>query len=106
MGMPMYTRVWVVDSSNKIQSAGAATMANIQNLLNSNNATIKYLAHEKQNYAEYASGTNTAKIWIEDEVSVSNRLSLINTYDLAGSACWQYSQATEEIWELFDLYLH
>lgn len=105
MGIPLYTRIWVVDSNNSIISASAATMDSINNILSSYTPTITYLTNEKQNYAEYKTGTHTAKIWLEDEVSITNRLYLVTVYDLAGTACWQYSQASSEIWKVFDRYL-
>lgn len=101
MGIPLYTRIWVVDGSGSIKSKVASTMPNTWQLIRDNNASITYLQKEKQNYAEYATTNGTAKIWIEDEVSITNRLNLINRYDLAGAACWQFSQADNSIWSLF-----
>ena len=101
MGIPLYTRIWIVDESGNIISKSAATMATAQNSIKINNATVTYLDSVGQNYAEYTTSTGTAKVWLEDSTSIQNRLNLINQYNLAGSACWQYSQATSDIWNLF-----
>jgi spore germination protein YaaH len=39
---------------------------------------------------------------VEDARSVANRLSLVQDYDLAGSACWEYRWAMPEIWPVFN----
>lgn len=106
MGVPLYTRVWVVGSNGSIISNGAVTMTRMEEILRENNLAPTYLSREMQNYVEYQTSKGTAKVWIEDETSITNRLSLVSEYDLAGSACWQYSQGTDDIWEVFDRYLH
>ncbi len=106
MGVPLYTRVWVVDGNGKIISNTAVTMTRMNEILLENNLTPTYLSKEMQNYVEYQTSSGTAKVWIEDSTSITNRLSLVSTYDIAGSACWQFSQGTSEIWQLFDRYLH
>ena len=81
-------------------------MTRMNEILLENNLTPTYLSKEMQNYVEYQDEDGTAKVWIEDSTSITNRLSLVSTYDIAGSACWQFSQGTSEIWQLFDRYLH
>ncbi len=102
MGIPLYTRIWIVDENGSIISKSATTMATTQNTLKINNAAITYLETEKQNYAEYSTNNGTAKIWIEDSTSIQNRLELMRSYDLAGTACWQFSQGSSDIWPLFE----
>lgn len=101
MGVPMYTRVWVVDGSGKIIRNPSATMPYIENLIAEKKILPTWLSEEKQYFISYPNGLYTEKIWIEDSRSIANRLNLVQTYDLAGSACWQYSQASDEIWSVF-----
>lgn len=101
MGVPMYTRVWVVDGSGKIIRNPSATMPYIENLIDEKKLLPTWLSEEKQYFISYPNGSYTEKIWIEDSRSIANRLNLVQTYDLAGSACWQYSQASDEIWSVF-----
>ncbi|MCL1983609.1 MAG: glycosyl hydrolase family 18 protein [Clostridiales bacterium] len=101
LGVPLYTRVWTINQRGKIASNKAAGMAFVRNLLESEGLEPEYLPYEQQNYVEYDDEGNTAKIWIEDAVSIKNRVGLAEKYGLAGTACWQFSQAADDIWPLF-----
>ncbi|MGI6748418.1 MAG: glycosyl hydrolase family 18 protein [Anaerovoracaceae bacterium] len=102
IGVPLYTRIWTVDDTGKVISNPSATMQAVRNIVSEKGLKPTWLDREKQYYVEYANGENTSKIWIEDSRSISNRLNLISKYNLAGSACWQLSQAEDSIWEVFD----
>ena len=52
----------------------------------------------KQYYAEYKEGTYTKKIWIEDEKSLKEKVSLINTYNLGGVASWEKDMESDNFW--------
>ncbi len=102
LGVPMYTRVWCVNSSGKIVTKNAASMTWVQNKIKSAGLTTTYLESKGQNYVEYTdSSGNLNKIWIEDATSMKNRANLVNKYGLAGAAAWQYTQATSDIWSIF-----
>ncbi|MCL1808960.1 MAG: glycosyl hydrolase family 18 protein [Clostridiales bacterium] len=103
LGVPLYTRVWLINERGKIASNKAAGMAFVRDLLESEGLEPEYLPHEQQNYVEYEDEGNTAKIWIEDAVSIQNRVGLAEKYSLAGTACWQFSQAVDDIWFLFSV---
>lgn len=102
LGIPLYTRIWTVDSTGKIVSNPSAKMETARTTVQSNNLTPVWLDKEKQYYAEYANGANTSKIWLEDSRSIANRLNLVSRYSLAGSACWQFSQGEDDIWDVFN----
>ncbi len=106
MGVPLYTRIWVVDAAGNKVSNSSATMPQIQKLLSDKGLKPTYLSKEGQNYVEYPVPEGTAKIWIEDSTSITNRLKYADKYNLAGSACWQYNQGSSDIWPVFDKYLH
>ena len=53
----------------------------------------------KQYYVEYKDGNNTKKIWIEDETSLKEKISLINKYKRGGVATWQKGMETDNFWE-------
>lgn len=101
LGIPLYTRIWTVDSSGSIISNPAAKMPTVRSTIEANGLTPVWQDDEKQYYVEYPNGTYTSKIWIEDSRSIANRLDLVKEYNLAGSACWQLSQGEEEIWDVF-----
>ncbi|MGI6765205.1 MAG: glycosyl hydrolase family 18 protein [Anaerovoracaceae bacterium] len=101
LGVPLYTRVWVVDNSEKVIRNPAASMGYIQDLIVNMNLTPVWLDREKQYFISYPNGEYTDKIWVEDIRSVANRLALVQKYDLAGSACWEYRWSMPDIWQVF-----
>ena len=54
----------------------------------------------KQYYIEFGNNGAIYKIWIEDEKSIEEKLKLIKTYNLAGSAFWSKDRETEGVWKL------
>lgn len=102
LGIPLYTRIWTVDSAGKIISNSTATMPTVRDIVGSKQLTPKWLNKEKQYYVEYPNGVNTSKIWIEDSRSIANRLNLVSKYKLAGAACWQINQGEDQIWDVFE----
>ena len=107
LGLPFYTRVWTVDSSGKIITGGnnIVSMKDINNVI-PKSATITWLDDVKQNYAEWKSGNNTKKIWIEDEQSMRAKLSIITTNNLAGAAFWDMNREPSSIWTVINEELH
>jgi len=101
LGIPLYTRIWTIDSTGKIIANPSAKMPTVRSTIESKSLTPVWLDKEKQYYVEYANGANTSKIWIEDSRSIANRLDLVSQYNLAGSACWQLSQGEDKIWDVF-----
>lgn len=102
LGIPLYTRIWTVDSEGKVITNPAAKMPAIRSLMEEKKLTPTWRDTEKQYYIEYPEDPYHTKIWIEDSRSISNRLNLISKYDLAGAACWQLRQGEESIWEVFE----
>jgi len=101
LGVPLYTRIWTVDGTGKIVSNPSGKMPTIRDLIATKGLTPVWLDKEKQYYVEYPNGVNTTKIWIEDSRSISNKLSLVSKYNLAGAASWQISQSEEKVWDVF-----
>ncbi len=101
LGIPLYTRIWTVDGSGTIVTNPAVKMPEVRGTLESMGLTPTWLDKEKQYYAEYPSGSNTSKIWIEDSRSIANRLNLVTKYKLAGAACWQLRQGEDQVWDVF-----
>ena len=54
----------------------------------------------KQNYVEYQDKNTTKKMWIEDEKSLKEKLSLIPENNLAGVAEWAKGMEDESIWKI------
>ena len=52
----------------------------------------------KQYYIEYKEGSYTKKMWIEDEKSLKEKLSLIKQHNLGGVASWEKGMEPENFW--------
>ena len=39
-------------------------------------------------------------MWVEDEKSITEKLKLINKYNLAGGAYWEKDRETDNIWQI------
>lgn len=108
MGIPLYARLWTVSAAGKPVANRALTMSGARSVIESNNLVPEWLPSVGQYYAEYPNdtqqpaGSHTDKIWLEDARSVAGRLALIYKYNLAGSACWQYTQGEDAVWNVFE----
>lgn len=98
LAIPLYTRVWTEDSSGKITSKNTVSMKNTYSII-PNGVEKQWNDSLKQYYVEYKDGNNTKKIWIEDETSLKEKISLIKKYKLGGVASWQKEMETDNFWE-------
>ena len=122
LGMPFYTRVWQLtkntsskdstdsednndtkdndntsdsdyDVSSKIYGMRAADA-----LLADNGVTKTWDKESGQNYAEFASGDSTFKVWLEDASSTEERLKVMQDNKLAGASFWKLGFETSDVW--------
>jgi len=101
LGVPFYTRLWIEeeDDDGKIRvSSKAMTMNQIERWIKENNVKIQYDKVSGQNYVEKKDGNIIYKIWIEDELSMENRVNLMKKYRLAGIAAWRRGFEHDEFW--------
>lgn len=107
MGVPFYTRIWtetkkadgtisVVSKSLKMQEA--------IDILNKNNAEIKWDNSAGQYYGEYFSDGTTKKIWLEEERSMEERMKVSRKYDVKGIAAWKRGHEKDGIWGIINKY--
>lgn len=97
LGMPFYTRLWKVKNGEVTSSV--ITMKNIEKSI-PEGVTKEWDDILKQNYIQYEKDGAVYKMWIEDEESIKDKLSLVNKYNLAGSAYWAKDFETENIWNI------
>lgn len=64
-------------------------MTEVQKLISANGVQPVWLDDIGQNYVEYQNGGVNYKIWIEDAASLEKKLTVMDTYGLAGSSFWK-----------------
>ena len=120
LGMPFYTRVW---SETPVESDSTATdetdttvdyelssyatnMTEVQKLISANGVQPVWLDDIGQNYVEYQNGGVNYKIWIEDATSLEKKLTVMDTYGLAGSSFWKLGMEDSSIWDTIIKYIN
>ena len=99
LGIPFYTRIWKTKDS-MVQEAPAASMQEVEELIRKKKLTKVWNEEEQLNYVEFAEDDLLCRIWIEDEQSISARLTLAEERGLAGVAGWSGGYETPDLWEL------
>lgn len=97
LGMPFYTRLWK-ESDGEITSS-IVTMKKVDSIL-PNDVKKEWDETLKQNYVQYEKDGAIYKMWIEDESSIKEKLSLIKEFNLAGGCYWVKDFETENIWSI------
>ena len=98
LGLPMYTRIWTIKKDGTVSSS-------VVNMVDVNKSIPTGVEKQwddtlKQYYVEYASGTSTKKMWIEDGTSIAAKVSLVTQYNLGGTSCWEKDRETSNIWTI------
>lgn len=102
LGIPFYTRLWMVKAGDSNISTKIYTMKDCQNFIKNNDITTVWDEDAGQNYAEYTSGNITYKLWLEDADSVKRRTEIVNKYNLAGITGWRKGFETSDIFEVIE----
>lgn len=97
LGIPFYTRLWKEKNGNV--TSKTVNMNKIYTVL-PQNINKQWNDELKQYYVEYQQDDSTYKMWIEDEESIKNKISLVKQYNLAGIASWEKDRETENIWNV------
>ena len=98
LGMPFYTRLWK-EENGTILRRPAIAMNDIDEVL-PQNINKTWNEDLKQYYVEYNEGSVICKMWIEDETSIKERLTLMKKYNLAGAAYWKKDFEDNSIWNI------
>lgn len=102
LAVPTFTREWTeeqVNGKTKVSSK-AIYMSRQDRTIKEQKLTPTYLEDIGQNYVEYKEGSLVKKIWMEDKVSMKNRVELVKKYNLAGVATWRRGFEAPEIWDV------
>ena len=97
LAIPLYSRLWTEDSSGKVVKQTTVSLKNMYNVI-PDGVEKQWDDNLKQYYVEYQDGQYTKKIWIEDEKSLKEKISLIKNNNLAGVASWEKGMETNNFW--------
>ena len=113
-GVPFFTRLWkeTPKTDEELAEEAGTEAANYPNKISSKalgmdeavktikeaGATTQWDDTTKQNYAEWTSGSDTYKIWLEDTQSLEEKLKVIRQNDLAGVAEWSLGRESSSVW--------
>lgn len=97
LAIPLYTRLWTEDSSGNVVKQSPVSIKNIENVIPSD-IEKTWNDNLKQYYVEYQEDSFTKKMWIEDEKSLKEKISLIINYKLGGVASWEKGMENENFW--------
>ena len=101
LGLPLYTRLWTETANGEVSSK-TVNMKDIDSTLSEANSSKVWNDDLKQFYIEYASGSTTKKMWIEDITSIKAKVSLVNKYNLGGVASWEKDREDEAVWSVIE----
>ncbi len=106
--IPFYTRIWkeIPTSDGVVElSSEAAGMERIERLLSELNVEAGWNEECAQFYAEYELEGATYKIWLENEISIEEKMKLIKENNLAGVAEWKLGFQKNSVWDVINKYL-
>ena len=121
-GVPFFTRLWkeTPKTDEELAEEAGTEAANYPNKISSKalgmdeavktikeaGATTQWDDTTKQNYAEWTSGSDTYKIWLEDTQSLEEKLKVIRQNDLAGVAEWKLGWENSDVWDMILQYVN
>lgn len=102
LGVPFYSRSWVLDANNVVTSTAAIYMSRAKELMLKNVNATSWSEEGGQYIIEYTSKENTVKIYVEDANSLNKKLELVEKYKLAGAAAWRLGFESDDVWKIFE----
>ena len=97
MGLPFYGRAWVVGDSH----ARAYIYTSMERVIRENNVSAIQRENGIPTFAYDA--TVSVKAYYEDEYSLSTRLNMYKSMDVAAVGFWRIGQETQAVWKLLQL---
>jgi len=102
LALPFYAKVWT--TKNDAMTVKSIAMKNISSYLKENNVQETWDDSTGQNYAEFSKGGAKIQLWSEDEKSLSLKLQVMKSNDLAGVAFWKEGFEDSSIWNVIGNY--
>lgn len=98
LSIPFYTRLWTENADSR-----AIGMKELAELLEQWQEP-EWLEEERQYFATGMAEEGAVSVWIEDLETLSWRLGLADSYELAGVSAWKVGLELAEAWELLRWY--
>ena len=95
VSLPLYTRLWS-ETGKKVRNR----VVNMRNIVIPDKVEKQWNEVTKQYYIEYKTHQTVNKMWIEDETSISNKLDIINKYNLRGAGFWELGRESSDFWNV------
>lgn len=121
LGMPFYSRVWELTpkdgAGEDVESAAEdylpytftcieEGMQTVENRYTANGAQAVWSEEDGQYIAEYESEGKTYKIWVENEISLEEKLKVMKHNNLAGAAYWKLGLERPSAWDTIIKYVN
>lgn len=100
-GVPFFTRVWRQSGPNL--SSNAMGIADAQAYVEQQGIELSWDEETGQYYGRKETETGITQIWMEEERSLAEKISLIRENGLGGVAGWRLGYEPAEIWKELDL---
>ena len=102
--VPFYTRIWhTVDGK---LSSEAVSMKVASEYITTHNIEMAWNAEAGQNYGEFTSSDGTLnQIWMEDAVSLGQKIDSMKAQNIAGIAEWSLGMETSDVWDVIAAYI-
>ncbi len=104
MAIPFYTRLWKeIDQSDgtvTVTVASTPDMKTAKETLAAYGVEPEWDEETGQYYGEYESKGARYRMWLEEEESLTKKVTLIGNAGLAGVAAWRLGYETKGIWEV------
>lgn len=110
IALPFYTKVWTetpIPGSNDYEvTCTSVTMVESEEIMNSHGVAPVADPDTGQNIVSFQNEDGSyTRIWMEDEHSLSQKLDMVRSNDLAGVAFWKLTQERPSIWDMIIQYL-
>ncbi len=102
--VPFYTRIW--HTSNGKISSEAVSMKVATEYIANHSIAMEWDAEAGQNYGEFTSSDGTLnQIWMEDALSISQKIDSMKAHGIAGIAQWSLGMETSDVWDVIASYI-
>lgn len=99
MGIPNYGYNWQLPVIKGIRATSVNNVEAI-NIARDNNANIKYDNKSKSPYFNYVKDNKQHQVWFEDARSITEKLKLVNKYNLSGISYWTIDKLFPTNWTI------